>query len=85
MANKQKPPSQWTDEDRRTWGYTTIDEFVDKFSMGLRAYLHNNWKSTEPEDVHHPEDLTSNMLCYAESVYTTIEVFGMGNSNAKDW
>ena len=82
---KNKHPRDWVEEDRRNWGYMTIDEFVDKFSMGLRAYLHNNWKSDDTDEVYHPEDLTSNMLCYAESVYETIQVFGMGNSNAKDW
>lgn len=82
---KGKHPRDWVEEDRRAWGYTTIDEFVDKFSTGLRAYMLNNWKSVGPDEVHHPEDLTSNMLCYAESVYETIQVFGMGNSNERNW
>lgn len=83
MAKKKKHPRDWDDEDRRSFGFMTVDEFVEKFSFGLRMYLHNNWKSNEPNELHHPEDLTSSMLCYAESVFETVQVFGVGNTNER--
>jgi hypothetical protein len=84
MSKRNKQPKDWTDEDRREHGYMTIDEFITKFSYGLKEYLHTNWKSTSPEDVLHPEDLTSNMLSYAESVFSVIGIFGAGSTNARD-
>ena len=84
MSKRNKQPKDWNDEDRREFGYMTIDEFVTKFSYGLKEYLHANWKSTNPEDVLHPEDLTSNMLCYAESVFSVVGIFGVGSTNARD-
>lgn len=83
MAKRNKQPKDWNDEDRREHGYMTIDEFVDKFSLGLREYLHNNWKSN-PNDLMHPEDLTSNMLCYAESVFSVVGIFGVGSTNVRE-
>jgi hypothetical protein len=71
----------WTDEDFRNHGYMTVNEFVEKFSIGLKAYLVNNWKSFDRDHLLHPEDLTSNMLCYAESVYEVISIFGVGSTN----
>ena len=82
MAKRNKHPKDWTDEDRREFGYMTINEFVDKFSLGLREYLHNNWKSN-PDELMHPEDLTSNMLCYAESVFSVVGIFGVGSTNER--
>jgi hypothetical protein len=82
MSKRNKQPINWTDEDRREYGYMTINEFVDKFSLGLKEYLHNNWKSN-PDDLMHPEDLTSNMLCYAESVYSVVGIFGVGSTNER--
>ena len=73
-----------TEEDRRADGHMTIDEFIEKFSYGLRLYMNNNWRHTDKDAVHHPEDLTSNMLCYAEAVYETVQVFGMGNTNKEE-
>lgn len=84
MGKRNKSPKNWTDEDRRERGYMTIDEFVTKFSYGLKEYLYNNWKSNPPTDIHHPEDLTSNMLCYAESVYSVVGIFGVGSTNVKE-
>lgn len=78
-----KPPSKWNDRDRREFGYMTIDEFIEKFSFGLKEYLYNTWKSAEPSELHHPEDLTSNMLCYAESVFTVVGIFGVGSTNER--
>ena len=82
MSKRNKQPKDWNDEDRRERGYMTINEFVDKFSLGLKEYLHNNWKSN-PDDLMHPEDLTSNMLCYAESVYSVVGIFGVGSTNER--
>ena len=84
MSKKPKPPSEWKDEDRRSWGYMTIDEFAVKFNMGLKEYLHANWKGIATDDLLHPEDLTSNLLSYAEAVFTVIGMFGAGNTNARD-
>jgi hypothetical protein len=84
MSKRNKNPKNWTDEDRRERGYMTIDEFVTKFSYGLNEYLHNNWKSYKPTDIHHPEDLTSTMLCYAESVFTVVGIFGVGSTNERE-
>lgn len=84
MAKRNRHPKNWTDEDRREFGYMTIDEFVAKFSFGLKEYLFNNWKSGGASELHHPEDLTSNMLCYAESVYSVVGIFGVGSTNVRD-
>jgi hypothetical protein len=84
MAKRNKQPKDWNDEDRREHGYMTIDEFVDKFAFGLKEYLHTNWKSASKDDVLHPEDLTSNMLCYAESVYSVVGIFGVGSTNVRE-
>jgi hypothetical protein len=84
MGKRNKNPRNWTDEDRRERGYMTIDEFVTKFSFGLKEYLHENWRSADNSEIHHPEDLTSNMLCYAESVYSVVGIFGVGSTNEKD-
>jgi hypothetical protein len=84
MSKRNKNPKDWTDEDRRERGYMTIDEFVTKFSYGLNEYLHNNWKANPPTDIHHPEDLTATMLCYAESVYTVVGIFGVGSTNERE-
>ena len=80
MMGKYEMPSE---EELRSNGYMTIDEFMNKFEVGMRQYLHNNWRSDKEDDVHHPEDLASNALCYAEAVWETIQVFGAGNTNEK--
>jgi hypothetical protein len=84
MSKRNKKPKDWTDEDRREYGYMTIDEFVAKFSLGLKEYLYANWKTINKDEVLHPEDLTSNMLCYAEAVYSVIGIFGTGSTNEKE-
>jgi hypothetical protein len=84
MGKRNKRPKDWTDEDRREHGYMTIDEFVDKFAFGLKESLHTNWKGASKDDVFHPEDLTSNMLSYAESVYIVTGIFGVGSTNVKE-
>ena len=86
MAKKDSV-KKWVDTHEkklRAEGWMTVDEFITKFSYGLKEYLHTNWKSTSPEDVLHPEDLTSNMLSYAESVFSVIGIFGAGSTNARD-
>lgn len=67
----------------REFGYQTIREFTDKFSLGLYEYMCNNWPS-DVDELHHPEDLASNVLTYAEAVFTTIQTFGAGNTNGKE-
>lgn len=84
MSKRNKKPKDWTDEDRREYGYMTIDEFVAKFSFGLREYLRNNWREDEGLNIHHPEDLTSNMLSYAEAVFTVVGIFGVGSTNERE-
>jgi len=83
MGKRNKRPKDWTDEDRREQGYMTIDEFVEKFAFGLKEYLHTSWKTASKDDVLHPEDLTSNMLSYAESVFTVVGIFGVGSTNER--
>ena len=84
MSKRNKNPKDWTDEDRRERGFMTIDEFIEKFSFGLKEYLHNNWKNYDATTIHHPEDLTATMLCYAESVYTVVGIFGVGSTNERE-
>jgi hypothetical protein len=72
------------DTELRTDGYQTIREFTDKFAKGLYVYMCSNWPSVDGQDLHHPEDLASNVLCYAEAVHTTIQTFGAGNTNVKE-
>ena len=67
----------------RAEGYQTIDEFVSKFNQGLGEYLKRNW-STDPDVLHHPEDLASNALAYAEAIFAGIASFGAGNTNTDD-
>jgi hypothetical protein len=69
-------------ELRRRAGYMTVDEFTKKFEFGLREYLSNYFNEWDL-DVVHPEDLTSQALCYAEEVYRVTGVFGIGDSNAQ--
>ncbi len=76
----KKNPS---DKELRAHGYMTINEFVDRFAFGLKEHLHTNWKSS-PDELLHPEDLTSNMLSYAESVYSVVGIFGVGSTNVKE-
>jgi hypothetical protein len=83
MSKRNKNPKDWTDEDRREHGYMTIDEFVDKFAFGLKEYLYKNWNNYDAEAIYHPEDLTSTMLSYAESVYTVVGIFGVGSTNER--
>jgi hypothetical protein len=84
MSKRNKQPKNWTEKDRREHGYMTIDEFITKFSFGLKEYLHTNWKMYTPDELLHPEDLTSNTLSYAESVFTVVGIFGVGSTNERE-
>jgi hypothetical protein len=67
-------------KDLREHGYQTIREFTDKFAKGLYVYMCTNWPAPTGDVLHHPEDLASNVLSYAEAVHTTIQTFGAGNT-----
>ena len=84
MSKRNKRTKDWNDQDRREHGYMTIDEFVTKFSFGLNEYLYKDKNNYDAEAIHHPEDLTSTMLSYAESVYTVVGIFGVGSTNVKE-
>ena len=83
MAKKEKEIDE-AREFMRSYGYQSINEFVEKFSRGLYVYMCSNWPNPSPDILHHPEDLASNALCYAEAVHTTIQTFGAGNTNVKE-
>ena len=71
-------------KDLRAHGYQTIREFIVKFDQGLYVYMCNNWPSPTDDVLHHPEDLASNALAYAEAVFATIQTFGAGNTNGRE-
>jgi hypothetical protein len=83
MSKRNKRPKDWTDKDRREHGYMTIDEFVTKFSYGLNEHLYKSQNNYDAGAIYHPEDLTSTMLSYAESVYTVVGIFGVGSTNER--
>lgn len=64
------------DAELRLHGYLTIEEFVSAFAIGLRLYLEDNW-SKDRDGVHHPEDLSSNALSFAEATFNVISIFGV--------
>lgn len=53
-------------ETRSTW-CMTVDEFIDTYSKGLRAYLESGHGTGN--DKSHPEDLAGGALSYAEVFY----------------
>ena len=71
----------FTDEDSlREAGYLTIDEFVDKLSVGLRDYMHSNWgHSLDKNELHHPEDLASSASIYTEIAARVIGDFAVSS------
>lgn len=77
---KNKMPDE---KELRSRGYMTIDEFMNRFELGMRQYLHKNWGHGETDNLHHPEDLASNALAYAESAWEIIQVFGAGDTNER--
>jgi hypothetical protein len=82
--SKRDAESERVRKDLRAHGYQTIREFIVKFDQGLYVYMCNNWPSVDGDDLHHPEDLASNALAYAEAVFATIQTFGAGNTNVKE-
>lgn len=53
-----------TDSELRSYGYMTIEEFVDCLMPSLKDYLESNWGRAN--ELHHPEDLFSNASVYIE-------------------
>jgi hypothetical protein len=70
-----KPPS---DKELRERGYMTTDEFVDKLVPGLKEYLSRNWGVNGDKELHHPEDLASNVSIYIEVAYHVLVDFCAG-------
>lgn len=54
-----------SDEELRSRGYMTIEEFIDCLTPSLKDYMDSNWGST-PDALHHPEDLFSTASIYIE-------------------
>ena len=65
------------DEKKRSMGYMTVDEFIKKFTFGLKEHLSNTWGSHKPDKLLHPEDLAVNTSVYADAVYQVIGIFGV--------
>ena len=73
-SKKVKEPSE---DVLRSRGYMTTDEFVDTLVPGLKEYLHSNWSYAGKDELHHPEDLISNIYSYIEVAYKVIGDFGV--------
>jgi hypothetical protein len=73
-SKKVKEPSE---DVLRSRGYMTSDEFVDTLVPGLKEYLHSNWSYAGKDELHHPEDLISNVYSYIEVAYKVIGDFGV--------
>jgi len=65
---KKEQPSQETLIER---GYVTSDQFVNAITPGLRDYLASNWAGGRAQ-LHHPEDLATNMAIYTEIAWRVI-------------
>lgn len=72
MARPQMP----TDKELRELGYMTSNEFVDRLIPGLKEYLSKNW-GRGTDELHHPEDLISNISVYIDVAYHVIADFGV--------
>jgi hypothetical protein len=83
MKNQAKKKTV-TDVDLRDRGYMTSDEFVDKFVLGLKEYLQKNWGTHNKHELHHPEDLISNVSVYVEAAYHVIADFGVAAQKDKE-
>lgn len=80
-AKRPADPLPGTQEKKlRAAGWMTTAEFIDKFNRGLMTYL-ENYTYTKMDDIHHPEDLISNVLSFAEITYIHIQNFGSGETN----
>lgn len=65
-----------TDEDLRSYGYMTIEEFIDCLMPSLKDYMDANWGRVN--DLHHPEDLFSTASIYIEVGRTMAGSFVVG-------
>lgn len=78
---KKKKKLSKSEAELRLYGYMTIEEFVKAYSIGLRLQLEENWSwSLDDDKLHHPEDLASNALVFAEAVFNTISIFGVNGA-----
>ena len=66
-----------TDKELRQRGYMTSDEFVDRLVPGLKEYLNKNWGAGNSKELHHPEDLISNVSVYVDVAFHVIGDFGI--------
>ena len=73
-----------TDKELRKRGYMTSDEFVDTLVPGLKEYLSKNWGVHNKNELHHPEDLISNVSIYIEAAYHIIVDFGVAPIEEKE-
>ena len=72
-----------TESGYRNAGWMTIDEFLEKFTYGLRDHLSNKVYGTGQEDkLHHPTDLSVHTAAYADIAYNVIENFGVAPCEA---
>jgi hypothetical protein len=78
MGSKSDNPKYTPDELRlRSLGFMTKDEFVEKITSGLSAYLDNTWPK---EGLQHPEDLMANTYAFIEASSEVIRFFGAGST-----
>lgn len=68
-----------SNKELKAAGYMTSDEFVDRLVPGLKEYLRNNW-GVRANELHHPEDLVSNVSIYLEVARHVIGDFGIAPS-----
>ena len=73
-----------TAEELRSSGHMTIDEFIEKFTFGLKEHLRTTWGHDKGDSLHHPEDLAVNASVYADAVYQVIGIFGVANTNTEE-
>jgi hypothetical protein len=74
-----------TEAGYRDAGWMTIDEFLEKFTYGLRDHLSNKVYGTGQGDkLHHPTDLSVHTAAYADIAYNVIENFGVAPCEASE-
>lgn len=76
---KKKLKMSKQEGELRLYGYMTIEEFVKAYSIGLRLQLEDNWPK-DRDGLHHPEDLASSSLIFAEAVFNVISIFGVNGA-----
>ena len=82
MKNQTKKKTV-TDADLRNRGYMSSDEFVDTLVPGLKEYLQKNWGVNNKNELHHPEDLISNVSIYIEAAYHVLVDFGVASQEER--